>query len=194
MEADRFDDAVRAIVGTPSRRALSRALAALAVGSLLSPLLRVSDAEGKKGHGNHKLHRHKAKKRKKRKKKISSQCAANQEFCSAGEYSQCCSTAKPCENCDPVEVCTDCGCCPFDNSQCCPSAGDGLCCRSGSQCSYSADFKYSACCEPDDKVCFGGCCDANDVCCTMTDGTPYCCSGEDGLTCKKSGGPTCVKA
>jgi hypothetical protein len=47
-----------------------------------------------------------------------------------------------------------------------------------------------ACCSPGDKVCFGGCCDAGEECCTTTANVPYCCA--KGLTCKKSGGNTCV--
>lgn len=187
MDADRFDDAVRAVAGTPSRRALGRALAGLAMGSILAPLLRVSDVEGKKAH------KRKARRRKKRKKKASSRCSAKQAFCSAGQYSECCSTEKPCENCDPIEVCTDCGCCPFDSSQCCPSAGDGLCCPSGYKCSYSVDFTRSACCAPQDKVCFGACCNAEDECCQTADGSPYCCEGKESLTCSNTGSATCVK-
>lgn len=197
MDASRFDEAVRNLVRATTRRSL----VGLALGFCLAPLLRVTSVEGKKGHGSHKIHKHKPKKKKQRKKKVSSQCPPKTEFCqagqgqsSAGEYSECCSTAIEPVSGDPYEVCTDCGCCPAGNTQCCPSAGDGLCCPNGSKCSYSADFTYSACCAPDDQVCFGGCCEAGDPCCTTTDGAPYCCSGKDGLTCKKSGGPTCVKA
>jgi hypothetical protein len=152
-----------------------------------------ADKKGKKAH------RRKEKRRNKRKKKVSKKCAKNYTFCPAGQgdsaagvLSGCCWTDTDIDG-DPYEVCTECGCCPY-GSTCCKSGGDSLCCPSGSQCSPSVDFKYTSCCAPEDKVCFGGCCHANDECCTMTDGTPYCCSGEEGLTCKKSGGPTCVKA
>jgi hypothetical protein len=195
MDASHFDEAVRNLVSSPTRRSL----VGLVLGAFLGPLLHVTSVEGRGGGGSRKTHKHKAKKKKQRKKKASSQCPPRYEFCqagqgqsSAGEYSECCKTAIEPVSGDPYEVCTDCGCCPLGNTQCCPSAGDGLCCANGSKCSYSADFKYSACCSPDDTVCFGGCCDAEDVCCKTTNGTPYCC--EKGLTCTNSGSETCVKA
>ena len=199
VEAERFDDVIRALVGTPSRRALNRSFFGLTFGALLGPLLGGSDAEAGGGHGDHQHHKHQEKKKNKRKKQVSQRCATNYTYCPAGEgdaaagvLSGCCRTDTDVEG-NPYEVCTDCGCCPY-NSTCCRSAVEGLCCPANSQCSFSADFKTTGCCAPNDKVCFGGCCDPGDECCTMNDGTPYCCSGEEGLTCKKSNGPTCIKA
>lgn len=192
MDANQFDGVVRTLGCPPTRRVV--------LGIILAALVAPTGAtETRAGHGSHRHHSHKSKRKNKRKKKGSSKCPPNHQFCQAGQgqsgsgdYSQCCNSATDPQSGDPYEVCTDCGCCPAGNTQCCPSAGDGLCCPNGYQCSYSADFSRSGCCAPGDKVCFGGCCDAGDVCCTMTDGTPYCCSGADGLTCKKSGGPTCI--
>jgi len=193
MESDRFDDAVRALFSEPSRRDVIRALIGLAVGTLLAPVVRDGDAAAdKKGK---KAHRHKEKRKNKRKKKNSDRCPKNSAFCqnpdesAAGQLSGCCNTRTDGEG-NPYEVCTDCGCCPYNESTCCRGALYGLCCASGSQCSQSSDFKNVACCSPDDKVCFGGCCDAGEECCTTTANVPYCCA--KGLTCKKSGGNTCV--
>jgi hypothetical protein len=198
VEASRFDDVIRALASTPSRRVLNRSFYGIAVGALLGPLLGGIDAQAGGGHGNHKHHKHQEKKKNNRKKKVSKRCQPNYTFCPAGEgdaaagvLSGCCRTDTDTEG-NPYEVCTDCGCCPY-NSTCCLGGEYGLCCPSNSQCSFSADFKAVGCCAPDDKVCFGGCCNSNDECCTMNDGTPYCCSGEENLTCKKSNGPTCVK-
>jgi hypothetical protein len=192
VDPSRFDNAVRSLFSAPSRRGFNRTLLALAAGTVLAPLWYPRNAMGGAAH------HHKSKRKNKRKKHPPTQCGPGQQFCpssqpaKAGSYTACCSTAADPASGNPYEVCTECGCCPYGNTQCCPSAGDALCCQSGYQCSYSVDFTYSACCAPDDKVCFGGCCHAEDVCCTMNDGTPYCCSGAEGLTCKKSNGPTCV--
>jgi hypothetical protein len=173
-----------------------RALVGLATGTLL---LHDGDAVADKKGKN--AHRGKERRRNKRKKnKGAKRCEKNYEFCAAGvgdspnrgELSQCCSTKTNPSSGNPYEVCTDCGCCPY-NSECCISGGDGVCCPSGSKCSKSVDFTYSACCAPEDKVCFGGCCNAEDECCLTTGNVPYCCSGEEGLTCLKTGGNTCQK-
>jgi hypothetical protein len=191
VEPDRFDNAVRSLFSTPSRRAL----VGLAVGVLLVPVVRDGDAAADKKGKN--THRHKEKRKNRRKKKHSDRCPKNATLCknpdesTAGQLSGCCNTQTDGEG-NPYEVCTDCGCCQYNQSTCCRGALYGLCCASGSQCSQSADFQNVACCSPDDKVCFGGCCDAEEECC-MTTGPnpyPYCCA--KGLTCKPSAGNTCV--
>jgi hypothetical protein len=189
MEMDRFEEIVRAFATTPSRRVITRALVALTMGTFLAPPLRGSEiAEGKKTH--HHNHR-----KKKRKKTDSGQCSPGFEYCSAGDYSDCCNTQTNSEG-DPVAICTDCGCCEAGFSKCCASGGDGQCCPNDSKCCYSDDFKVSACCGPTDKCCGAGCCKQNDPCCKTTGENPfyYCCDGSEGLTCKPSGGPTCVQA
>jgi hypothetical protein len=183
VEPDRFDSVVRTLFSTPSRRAL----VGLTVGTVLAPLLRVGDAVAKDGK---KTHKHKHHRKKKRKKDPSSRCPKNYEFCPAGEYSECCAK-NPNPQYDPAEVCTDCGCCAFDFSKCCPSAGAGLCCNSNDKCCYADDFKTSACCGPQDICCGAGCCNQGETCCTSTGPNPfkYCCA--QGLTCLPSGGNTC---
>lgn len=191
MEPDRFDSLVRALFTTPSRRVLNRALVGLATGTLLAPLLGDGDAAADKKGKN--AHRRKEKRRNKRKKKkVSKKCAKNYTFCpagqgdsAAGELSGCCWTDTDIEG-DPYEVCTECGCCPYD-STCCVSGGDSLCCPSGSKCSHSPDFQTVGCCSSTDKVCHGGCCGQGEDCClTPAPGNiPYCCAV--GLKCKIQG-------
>ena len=47
MDSDRFDSLVRALGTTPSRRAVTRALASLIAGSLLAPLIGHARIEAK---------------------------------------------------------------------------------------------------------------------------------------------------
>ena len=194
MEPDRFDNVVRALFSTPSRRAVNRVLVGLTVGTFLAPLMRLSDAAAKDGHKPHKKKHHR---KKKRKKNPSNQCPPKYEFCpagrdgsKAGEYSECCKK-NPDPQYDPAEICTECGCCAYGASKCCASAGDGLCCNSNDQCCYSDDFKDSACCGATDICCGAGCCNQGEACCSTTGPNPYkyCCAV--GLTCKPSGGNTC---
>jgi hypothetical protein len=190
MDTSRLEDIVRSLAATPSRRAVSRALLGLSVGTFLEPLLRLSDAEARNGK---KTHKHKHNRKKKRKKNLPDRCpGGGQEYCDAGEYSECCSNAVDPESGNPYEFCTDCGCCAYGKAKCCPSAGDGLCCDSDAKCCYSDDFKESACCGPNDKCCGAACCDGGEECCKTTGDNPYyyCCA--QGLTCKPSGGNTCM--
>jgi hypothetical protein len=191
MEPDRFDRAVRALGGAPSRRALNHTLIGAVAGALVAPFLRGGNAAaGKKGR---KAKKGKERRRNKRKKKVSRICPPNSKttqyaFCqnpsegAAGELSGCCIVTPSPATGDPYEVCTDCGCCPY-NSECCRGALDGACCPSGYKCSFSSDFRTVGCCPPGDIVCHGGCCNAGEKCCQQTpQSAPYCCAV--GLECK----------
>jgi hypothetical protein len=190
MDTNRFEEIVRTLATMPSRRAVIQRLVGLTAGSLLAPITRVSDAAAKDGK---KAHKHKEHRRKKRKKNKSDRCPRKYEYCPAGEYSECCRTAIGGVSGNPFEVCTACGCCAYHFTTCCGSAGDGLCCHDSQQCCYSDDFKESACCEPKEVCCGAGCCGPKEECCKTTGENPYryCCA--EGLTCKPSGGPTCVQ-
>jgi hypothetical protein len=187
VDTDHFADLFRGLIATPSRRAVSRAVAGLGVGSVLASFTHLNDAGAKEGHQRH-HHNHRHHKRKK--SPPSAQCAPSSSFCQAGDLSQCCSTASDPVSGNPYEICTDCGCCAYGHALCCQGSGAGLCCDSnGSKCCYGPNFE-PACCKTDDICCGGGCCDKGETCCQTTEGVFYCCG--QGLTCKQTAGITCV--
>jgi hypothetical protein len=194
VEPDRFDNVVRVLFSAPSRRAFNHAVIGSVAGALLAPFLGVGHAAAaKKGK---KAHKGKERRRNKR-KKVKTVCPTNTKttqyaFCpnpnesAAGNLSGCCTVTPNPASGNPLEVCTDCGCCPY-NSECCRGALEGVCCPSGAKCSISPDFKSVGCCSPPDKVCYGGCCNEGEDCClTPAPGNiPYCCAV--GLKCKIQG-------
>jgi hypothetical protein len=186
MNADEFARLFGILLQTPSRRAVSRAFASLGLGSVLAPLARLGDAGAKEGqqrhHHNHRHH--------KRKRPESSQCSRGYTYCASGDLSACCSNATDPASGNPYEFCTDCGCCAYGHSLCCAGRGAGLCCDSnGAKCCLGPNFE-PACCSTDDVCCGGGCCDQGAACCQTTGGEYYCCA--PGLSCKQTGGPTCI--
>jgi hypothetical protein len=218
MESDRFDYLVRSLVATGSRR---RAIlsAIIGAGSLLGGDVVI--AGGNKNKNNKNKNKNNKNKNDKKKDKnedelpplpkpvCKPQCGSGQQCC---EGNFCCPTGFGCDFTGG------------ENSHCCapPRACEGLCCSEGYHCCVSVSSPATiaavccshsdeichpgtgdmppACCEPgkvpchaDDRSTFG-CCNTKDPCCTMTDGTPYCCSGDEGLTCKKTASNTCQKA
>jgi hypothetical protein len=180
MDAERLASLVRSLSTTPTRRAVNRALLTLVAGTALAPMIEATTGDAKR--------KRRKKKRKKRRPCIESHngtchpCAPQDEYCPIDKT--CCSWEKR-------EWCSSCGCCPENFTLCCVGADDKKwCCEGGSQCCGNG-----TCCSAGSKCCNGGgCCKNEDVCCATTNGTHYCCSGADGLTCLKTGGNTCVKA
>lgn len=183
MDTDRVATVVREFARLPSRRAVARALVGLFAGSLLAPHLGMGDAAA----GNTHNHKHGGKRH--RHKQPSTKCPRSFAHCSAGDFSGCCNTATDPGSGDPVEVCTECGCCQTGSSKCCPGRDYGLCCPSDLKCCYSNDFSEIGCCEQADTCCGPGCCYKDQECCQTTEnGQPsyYCCPRG---ACGPAGGP-----
>jgi hypothetical protein len=167
MDTDRFVHLGSVLAKPPSRRAVHRALAGLAAGSVLAPLIDLASVAAKKKH----------KKKKLSKKKLCKK---------AGKGPYCPKVKGPLPCCfDKGEVCTNtpCGCmekghtnccvtdefqhgypggypCP-DDHECCPGKAYDYfpCCPPGETCCGG-----SACCPPDSPCCGGVCCDPGDCC------------------------------
>jgi hypothetical protein len=179
MDTDSVAALMRELARTPSRRAVGRALAALASGSAFEPLIGFARVEAKKKGGNVKKWK---------------------RYCKAYHYLWCpveyvlkfCCPQHP----DSPAVCTECGCCDPGASQCCrpgtlPSyyAGDlGRCCRDDQTCCFGADGTVE-CCDQDQICCGGRCCapQFSAQCCGGTEcchPLETCCSdGQCRLTC-----------
>jgi hypothetical protein len=142
MDIVRFLRLQRALAATPSRRAVNRAFAGVATGSVFAPLFGAAGAEAKK-----------KKKKKKNKEQIcqkvfgGSHCSANLE--------------PPC--CEKGDVCTECGCCPVGYTKCCsPSRvmngqevfSNVRCCADNGTCCTGPNGELR-CCEPGVSVCAG---------------------------------------
>ena len=81
------------------------------------------------------------------------------------------------------------GTCCGEGLYCCD---DEICClNSLTTCVRHTATVRAFCCGPNEKACEEGCCnDPRGTCCRTTQGFEYCCA--EGLTCKLSGGNTCV--
>jgi hypothetical protein len=185
MDRERFEGVVRLLGTTPSRRAVNRALLGLMAGSFFVPLIDSATGLAKRGR------RHKKKKRKKKELCLEShngtchKCEPQDTYCPIRDYGivpRCCSWEKR-------ELCTSCGCCPEDFTLCCVSSSAKTCCHKDGECCGE-----DHCCLPGETCCNGeGCCGPGEECYRSTGANPfnYCCA--EGLTCKPSGGPTCVQ-
>ena len=135
-------------------------------------------------------------------------CCKGKKCCKPGEG---CEGSKADPKCCPAARECGGGCCP-NGTDCCPDKVN--CCAPGLVCSPPVEEgEIGDCCEPNQVPCAGGCCNPSstgkapyccpdgkgccytgDPCCTTNAGVHYCCSGERGLTCLQSGGPTCQSA
>jgi len=179
MDGTRFESFTRALTATLSRRAVTRALVSLTAGSVLAPLLRLTDADAKGNKG-----KRKRKKRKKNKPKTQ-RCGRNAAWCEAGTFSACCSTVIDPGEDDFTEICThDCGCCDRGFSFCCAGRDEVLCCANSDRCAYGPDFQ-PFCCPPEYTKCgpVAPCCPPDSFCCTNNGA---CCP--NGSECCPNGG------
>jgi hypothetical protein len=181
MDIDHIAGMFRALSPTPSRRAVTRGLVGLAAGSVLAPLLRLTEADAK-GNGR-KRGRRRKKRNKDKVKPKPPRCPAKTALCTAGNVPECCSTVfEPGED-EPNEICTECGCCDRGFSSCCPGRDELLCCRNSDKCAYGPNFQ-PFCCPLDYETCVGmdvPCCPPGSFCCPKG-----CCA--DGTTCCPNGG------
>lgn len=195
MHTTRRDDIVRALGDTPTRRHVSRAMAGLAAGSFLAPLVRLSEVEAKK-----------KKKKKKKKNKDqdqmdelpplpASKCAAGETgcgfLCCPPTQSSCCGA----ETDDPL-------CYDAATESCCPDVGGRLpsvACPAGTRCEYYRNPTvepsigiHTFCCPAGSTKCENGCCPAGTVCCPATsgDGAGECCP--DSAACDPASGVICL--
>jgi hypothetical protein len=181
MDLDHVAGMLRTLATTPSRRTVTRGLVGLAAGSVLAPLLRLSEADAN-GKGRKRGRRRKRRNKDKVKPKPP-QCPAKTALCTAGNVPECCSTVvEPGEE-DPNEICTECGCCDRGYTYCCPGRDELLCCKNSDRCAYGPDFQ-PFCCPPDWTTCgpIVPCCAPGSFCCP----NGGCCS--DGATCCPNGG------
>jgi hypothetical protein len=130
MDADRFDDVLRSLTETRSRRGVARMIAGLAAAGPLGILLGLADTEAKKKH-----------KKKKHKKKRKPACSATNcrgccdgATCYEGDSQNSCGRGGvACAACSGDEIC-DAGECVCENECCadadCP-AGSGRTCQEG---------------------------------------------------------------
>jgi hypothetical protein len=101
MEADRFDDIVRTLSATPSRRAIARAMSGFALAGGMGTLLGLADAESRKRKRKHK-----------KKKRCTPRCTGRvcgKDGC-GGTCGVACTNGRVCQNgtcrC-PTECCVD---------------------------------------------------------------------------------------
>lgn len=189
MDADRFEDFVRSLATPPSRRAVIRALAGLVAGPFLAPLINRAGVAAKRRH----RHRGRHRRRKRPDRRPEEQpCGQNQEWCAAGDFSGCCNTQTDPEG-DPVEICTDCGCCESGASQCCEASVDAVCCGNNDVCCRTKNFEFPFCCAQGETCCGDVCCEAGETCCQNPDsGHGKCCPSD--TTCYPGSGddpPAC---
>ncbi len=182
MDIDVVAALARSLSIRPSRRAVTRGLLSIALGSGLAPLLGLADVEGRK--------RGRKRKRRERNKKKQNRCPAQSKFCDEGDFSECCHMATNPESGNPYEFCVEhCGCCDYGFSKCCPGRDEALCCKNDDICCTGPNFEVE-CCTTDQTCCGGGCCNEKDaVCCQKPNGEYYCCT--KGLTCCSTGGTQC---
>jgi hypothetical protein len=172
MDTDVLVARLRALRTTPSRRALTTAVVALAVRTPLASLVSQDWVEAK-GKG------HKHKKKKKKKKIEPPPCALGQ--------AQCATAGNHC--CDPA-LCSACGCCPATQPACCGDAAAGnhfcydptaeTCCPTTvtgiagacpiqppltTFCSTGAGGTVPTCCPSGSERCGAGCCPPGTFCC-----------------------------
>src|SRR5215212_9745421 len=176
MSTARIAELLRDLRATPSRRAVTTAVVALAVSTPLAPLFG-SEQSRAKGTG------HKGKKKKGKKKHprdLVPPCALGQVPCAD---LGCCSP----------ELCTSCGCCPATQPQCCGdattvnrlcySSADEQCCPKSvtgivgacpkqTFCALGAGGLVPVCCPSGHEPCGGGCCLEGLFCCS---GLMMCC-------------------
>jgi hypothetical protein len=213
MEADRFDSLTRALLTTPSRRAVATAVVTLMATTALSPLFDRAGAGGKgKGGGKGKSKNKNKNKKKKDKDNIDElpplpppplppvcqpSCTSDQHCC---DGSFCCPTTHGCDYTGG------------ETTHCCapPRACEGFCCEEGTHCCPWIDPRPSAgnptpggaiCCF-DDEICHPGagtvppgCCVSGRFPCRGLDGSwqgcceagTSCCQRPEGSYCCPSG-------
>ena len=167
MDTDHIAALLRGLRTTPSRRAVTTSVAALAASTVLAPYFGKERAEGK------------GKKKKKRKKNpkdlVPPPCALGQIACHDDSFACC----------DP-KLCTSCGCCPatrpsccgdattvnrlcYDPTaeSCCPTSTTGLvgACRKQTFCAFGAGGLVPICCPSGVERCVFGCCQPGEFCC-----------------------------
>jgi hypothetical protein len=163
MEANRFEDLLRALSADPSRRGVARTLLGLTLAGPLASLLGWPETEAKK---------------KKRKKKRTKKCRGGTRKCGKTciPSSNCCTS----DDCDAGETCQNGSC----TSSCTPNCsgkecGDNGCGGSCGDCSGSNETcQGGQCvCAPGFKECNGACI-PNDQCCGACPGDKLCDGGE----------------
>jgi hypothetical protein len=178
MDAKRFDNLLRSLVASLSRRGISRALASLALAGPLSTLFGPENAEAKK-----KKRKKKKKKCKGGTKKCGKRCIPETSCCTsadcgsggtcAGGDCTCRTGFKSCQGtCIPDDACCSADCGPCES---CQGAACVFICQAEQEC-VSGQCRCTA------NSC-DGCCDGNT--CQDGDTTAFC--GSDGETCD-----TCV--
>lgn len=144
METEGYEHLMRTVFTTPSRRAISRALAGLAASSVLAPLIEYAGVKSKK-----------KKKKKQTGDKFCRQKGFSGQYCPEDYLYRI-----PC--CSSDQSCTPCGCCAPGITKCCvpgtePEGGYRGCCFDHQTCCVTATGEVS-CCEPDQLCCGGACC------------------------------------
>lgn len=156
MDANRFDDVIRSLAASPSRRTVL----GLTLGGGLGALLGVVDAAAKKRKGRHK--------NKDRNKNTKRRCLVGQRRCRDRRCHGCCSDADCGGNECALGVCRD---CPRNERLC-----DGACIP-GDACCTSDDCDGAPCergrclCADGQRDCHGRCI-PEDACCSSSDCGP----------------------
>jgi hypothetical protein len=145
MDADRFDDVIRTLTASPSRRTVL----GLTLGGTLGSLLGIADADAKKK-------KRKKKKKCKGKKKCGKKCIPLTSCCTSAD---CGGGGATCQNgtcaCPAGEKNCQGACIP--EIDCCTNAdcggGDLICEDGGCVCGGGALDCSGSCCQPDDEIC-----------------------------------------
>jgi hypothetical protein len=149
MDTDRFVRLRGALAAAPSRRAVHRALAGLAAGSVLAPLIDLVSVTAKK-----------------KKKKLS-----KKKFCKKAHGGPVCKKSNS-GCCYKGDVCTNtpCGCMETGRTNCCvtneprPDGSRGYPCPDDHTCCPSKGYDYFPCCPPGETCCGDSCCPLEQCC------------------------------
>jgi hypothetical protein len=148
---------IKALTQRPSRRDINRALGAIliATGVGIDPGASLEIEAKKKGR-----------RRKQRKKNKKPRCgkARNIQLCNVPDFAECCDVTPNADG-DPNEVCTECGCCPRNETNCCQGKGEGVCCGNNEKCCLGPNFEVHGCCTAEEKCCPTLGCVAKNTCC-----------------------------